>query len=204
MPASTTKTPEAIPAEDPDGGHIIFSNPRGMLDQRREGQPMHRDDEGVSSLHPSEIEAGNREGEGMHWHRPPSPDLPMDWDRRPSPNVAMGEGWRRQRTPELPIGENYYAVDTSYHGGRKSPYDPPQPSQHQSSSRSGGRSSSPRYDTYLPIKSKFIEGLKPQPAPTLRPSQSLATDSFRDYLELSHEGSGRLDFPDADYGRLNH
>lgn len=203
MPAST-KASEAIPAEGQDDGYIFSSNPHDELDQQQEMQAMHRDDDEVSSLHPTEIGAASQEGERMSWLRPPTPDLPMDWDRRSTPDVGMGEGWNRRRTPDLPVGENYYSVDTSYHGGRQSPCDPLQPPQHQSFGSSNDRSSSPHYDTYYSNESDFVGGLKPRPVQMPGQLHSRAGDAFRDDLELSHDSHNRLDFPDADYGRLGH
>jgi len=202
MPASTTKTPEAILAEDQDEDNIFSSNPHDKLDQQQEMQPVHRDEDEVSSLHPTDTEAASHEQERIIWHRSPTPDLPMDWDRRSTPDVAMGEGWNRRRTPDLPVGDNYYSVDTSYHGGRQSPYDPPQP--YRPSSPLVGRSPSPLYDTHHTNESDFVGHLKPQPVQTSRPFESGGGDQFRDDLELSHDSNHRIDFPDADYGRLGH
>lgn len=204
MPASTTKSPEAIPAEDHHEDYIFSSNPHDKLDQQQEMQPMHRDGDEVSSLHPTDTGAASHGQERMDWHRLPTPDLPMDWDRRSTPDVAMGEGWNRRRTPDLPVGDNYYPVDTSYHGGRQSPYDPPQPPKHRATGSFGGRSPSPLYDTHHPNESDYVGGLKPRPAQTPRPLQSGAGDPFRDDLQLSHDSNNRIDFPDADYGRLGH
>lgn len=204
MPAITTKAPEAIPAEDQDGDYIFSSNPHDRLDQQQEMQPMHRDNDEVSSLHPTEPGGASQEGERMSWLRPPTPDLPMEWDRRSTPDVGMGEGWNRQRTPDLPLSENYYPVDTSYHGGHQSPYNPPQPPQHQPSGSSGGRSPSSNYDTYHLNESDFVGGLKPRPVQTPRPLQYGAGDSFGDHFELSQDSNNRIGFPHADYDRMSH
>lgn len=204
MPASTTKTPEAIPAEDQDEDYIFSSNSHDRLDQQQEVQPMHSNNDEVSSLHPTESGQTSQEGERMSWLRSPTSDLPMDWDRRSTPDVGMGEGWNSRRTPDLPVSENYYPVDTSYHGGHQSPYDPPQPPQHQPSGSFGGRSPSRGNDTYPLHESEFVGGLKPRPVQTPRPLQHVAGDSFGDDLELSHDSNNRIDYLNANYGRLGH
>lgn len=200
MPAYATKAPEAIPSEDQAEDYVFSSNPHDRLDRQQEMQPMHQDDDTVSSLHHTDLEAANQEEEDPNWHRHPTPDISRAWDERSTHDVAMGEGWNRRRTPDLPVGDSYYPVDTSYHGGRQSPYDPPQ--HHRPSSSLGGRTPSPQYHTYHSNESDFVGGLKPRPVQTPRPIRSGAGDPFRDDLESSHDSIQPIEFPNAGYGRL--
>ena len=219
-PAYVTRGPEAIPAEDNDD-YNFSSNPHDKLDEQEELQPMHRDRDDVSSLHMMP-EGDNQQDGRMSWDRQPTPEppihreRPVSWAKASPPELPMhrerpmswgGQStlevpghhdqsmtdWNRPATPELPLGEGFYPVDTSYRGSGKTPYEP---SRQHKPSGSVGRAPNPLYDPFHSNENDFIGGSTPKPTQSHK-------DPFDDEMESGHGYSleSRIDFPDAEYGR---
>ncbi|KAL6713224.1 hypothetical protein ACLMJK_009345 [Lecanora helva] len=229
LPFYPTKQPEMVAGEDPDDHNFSsnpyepneeqeerqpMNNPRQTPDELAERQPLHSQRDDVSSMHAGS-ERGVRRDARLSFERQPTPDLPMSqqgsisWHRPPTDDRPEAIQWDRQRTPELPVGEGYYPVDTSYHGGRQTLYDPP-PLQHQTSSAYEPRISSPplQHQTSAaheptvssPLSDHTTSGhLKPD-TPGAGPDLSQIDTRFS-WEHDQYNTNNRAYFPDADYGR---
>ena len=95
------------------------------------------------------------------------------------------------------MGEGYYPVDTSYHGGRQTLYDPPLIFQPSASDEP--RTPSPLSGRQSTIEARWTEHLKPE---IQHPGQDASQiDTRFSWEHDDHNRDTRVYFPDADYGR---
>lgn len=224
LPTITVKAPEAIPADEPED-YTFSANPHDKLAQQEELEPMHREEDGVSSMHSrSDVDyyysndrppTRDPTHQRNSWDRQPSPELPVNRppldQRQPIPEQpAWQQRLPRLPTPDLPMGEGFYPVDTSYHGGSPKPYHPPPPPpEHRTSPPISGRTPSPLYDTFHSNESGFVGGMNPRPPQLGSLTHPGVGNPFADELPAIHSAGGggsdgeeRFAFPDGDYHRL--
>ena len=104
--------------------------------------------------------------------------------------------WNLQQPPLAPAELGFEPVDTSYHSGVHL-YEPVQRPQSRPAFQYAANNS--QYDTHPSNESQFVGGLEPLPLPIGgRPSRhNLAMD----YDHGGYASAGRVNFPEADYGR---
>lgn len=203
---------------NPEDDHHLNPHPNRPFSWARQPMPelpMDQDFEPVDTSYHGSGEAYNTQHPLPHL--PPSPLI----NRVPSPRYEtmhsnqsnfVGGLQPLPQPPPSPLSNRVPSpnYDAMYSNLNSNPYNSrSQPLPQSPPSPLSNRVPSPRYDTLnsQSNESHFSGGLQPRPPPPTLLQPGGAEDPFRDGLTLSHEpggysgGSGKLDFPEGEYGR---